>query len=594
MEEKKEKLSLFEEREMNMMKWASYWRRNPHRFVEEYLGIHLFFFQKILIYMLNFNPYFMYIASRGQGKSFLIAIYAVSRCILYPGSKVVIASGVKNQARLIISEKISDLYNKYPAVAEEIGDRKENIRDSINNAEVKFKNGSKISATASSDNSRGLRGNILIADEFRLIDKQIVDKVLKPILNVPRIPEFLSTPKYKNSDYPLEDNIEIYISSAWYKSHWIWSQFQTYLFNMLKGKLNFVSAIPYQASIFHGILKQERVDNDRESDQFDENGFKMEYDALFVGENEKGYFKLKPLNDSRTITKVFIPPTSVEYIENKRSSKPKKLTNLPRQSGEIRIVCLDIALLGGSKTVKNDTSAFTLLRMIPGKEGSYKRNVVYLENIQRSIESSSLAIRLKQLYYDFESDYAIIDANGNGLGVYDACAAPLYDEERDVEYEPWTSINDDELQLRFKNNNGKPVLYTYKGNAKLNSEIAVSLKNAFSTGKLRLPMNDIQKREDLVTNQRTEFLSLSPEEQQRQLYAYQQASALVSELVALEYTIGDGGNIKIKEVGSATKDRYSSLAYANHRAQEIERELLEDTEERNLDDFFFVNNWRGD
>ena len=80
--------------------------------------------------------------------------------------------------------------------------------------------------------------------------------------------------------------------------------------------------------------------------------------------------------------------------------------------------------------------------------------MVYLESIRDNIETKNLAIRLKQLYYDFEADYAILDANGNGLGVYDSLADTLYDEKRDEEYEPWTSINDEELQQRFKNNEG--------------------------------------------------------------------------------------------------------------------------------------------
>ena len=37
----------------------------------------------------------MYIAARGQGKSFLIALYCIVRCILYPGTKIVLASGEK-------------------------------------------------------------------------------------------------------------------------------------------------------------------------------------------------------------------------------------------------------------------------------------------------------------------------------------------------------------------------------------------------------------------------------------------------------------------------------------------------------------------
>lgn len=48
-------------------RWASFYRANPHRFVEEYFGMTLKLFQKILIYMMMHNHYFMYLASRGQG-----------------------------------------------------------------------------------------------------------------------------------------------------------------------------------------------------------------------------------------------------------------------------------------------------------------------------------------------------------------------------------------------------------------------------------------------------------------------------------------------------------------------------------------------
>lgn len=519
-------------------------------------------------------------------KSFLVAIYGVARCILYPNTNIVIASGIRNQSSLVISSKVADLRKKYPAVADEIKEIKTNLQKT----EVIFKNGSGMQAVPSSDNARGFRGNILIADEFRLIKKEDLDGALKPILNVPRIPEFTLKPQYK--DYPKEKNIEIYLSSAWYKSHWIWSEFESFLKSMMGNGKSFVSCIPYQASLLHGILDQDRIDEARTKETADETMFKMEYEAIFIGENDKGYFKLDPLNRARTLNKVFIPPTNLEFVENNHLSKPKKLTNMPRQTGEIRIVGLDVALLSGVSKYANDTSALTCMRMLPDKDGTYKRHVVYLGSVQESIESSNLAIELKRLYYDFEADYAVIDANGNGLGVYDACADILYDEERDVEYEPWVSINDEELQKRFSNNDGKPVLYTYKGNAKLNSEIAVSLRSGFNIGKIKLPISDIQKREDLLVDDRKGFLSKSVDEQGRELYTYQQASALVNELTALEYTVADGGNIKIKEVGSATKDRYSSLAYVNHRAEQIEREAIK-KEDSSLNDFFFINSWKG-
>lgn len=577
--------NIFKDREYNLMLWVAYWRKNPHKFVKDYLGMNLFLYQKIIIYMIDKINWFMYIAARGQGKSFIIAVYAVARCILYPNTRIVLASGTKGQARLIITEKIVSMYNDSEAVRKEIGDFK-NIKQGTNDTSVSFLNGSKISAVTSSDNARGYRGNILIVDEFRMVDKEIVDGVLKPFLNVMRQPPYMSKPEYKH--LPKEENKEIYISSAWYRTNWIWGEFKRFLGGMMEHKSFFTMAIPYQLSVKHGLLDLKRVEEDRMSDTFDDMQFQMEYEAMFPSENDRGYFKLDSINKCRTVNKTFIPPTNAEFIENRDKAKPKNLSNIPRvdRDNEIRLVGLDIALMGSNKNVKNDTSAFTLMRLIRDGD-TYRRDVVYLESINRAIETEDLAVRLKQLYYDFEADYVVMDANGNGLGVYDACGRILLDEERDVEYEPWTCINDDSMRERTKGK-GVPIIYSMKGTADLNHEIAVGLKSSLEKGKLKLPMNDIQKRDDLASA--GGFVRKNAVSQARELYSYQQATALASELVALEYKI-ISGNIKIVEVGNATKDRYSSLAYTNKIANDFERKLQEENEEYNMEDYIFITSY---
>ena len=59
---KKEARQKYEE---GLVHWVTYWRKNPHRFVEEYLGLKLFLFQKILIYLMFKNDIFTFIACRG-------------------------------------------------------------------------------------------------------------------------------------------------------------------------------------------------------------------------------------------------------------------------------------------------------------------------------------------------------------------------------------------------------------------------------------------------------------------------------------------------------------------------------------------------
>ena len=108
------------------------------------------------------------------GKSFLTAVYCCCRCILYPNTKIIVASGTKGQARLLISQKIEkELVNMSPNLRREIKE----IRVGANDAIVKFKNGSTIEAVASGESARGYRGNILILDEARLISQTVLNSI---------------------------------------------------------------------------------------------------------------------------------------------------------------------------------------------------------------------------------------------------------------------------------------------------------------------------------------------------------------------------------------------------------------------------------
>src|SRR5699024_4271885 len=68
----------------NIAIWIAYYRANPHRFVLDFLGINLRPFQCVLLWAMINNQYFMLVASRGIGKTFLSAVYCVTRCVLFP------------------------------------------------------------------------------------------------------------------------------------------------------------------------------------------------------------------------------------------------------------------------------------------------------------------------------------------------------------------------------------------------------------------------------------------------------------------------------------------------------------------------------
>lgn len=75
--------------------WAEFYRKNPHRLSVDYFGLSLYPFQLILLYLMDKYTFFLWIASRGIGKSYLISIYCIIRAVLYPNSLIVVAAGTK-------------------------------------------------------------------------------------------------------------------------------------------------------------------------------------------------------------------------------------------------------------------------------------------------------------------------------------------------------------------------------------------------------------------------------------------------------------------------------------------------------------------
>jgi hypothetical protein len=547
--------------------WASFYRANPHRFVLEYLGIRLKLFQQILIVMMNYCFYLIYLASRGQGKTFLTSIYCCVRAILWPETKIIIASGTKGQSREVI-EKIDDLRKNSPNLAREISE----LKTSTNDAMVAFHNGSWIKIVASNDGARSKRANLLIVDEFRMVDLDIINKVLRKFLTAPRQPKYLQKPEYKHLQ---ERNKEIYLSSAWYKIHWSWNKVVSFFNAMVEGKNYFVCGLPYQIAIKEGLLMREQVEDEMSESDFDEVGFSMEMECLYFGESEKAFFKFEDLERNRRIHKPIYPREFYSLI------KDNNFKYEPKKEGEIRLLSCDIAGMAGKE---NDASAYSIFRLIPNAKG-YDRHIVYMESMVGG-HTVTQAIRIRQLFDDFDCDYVVLDTQNMGLGIFDQLIIPLYDKERNKEYEPWNCINDDKMAERCTYPYAKKIIYSIKGNAQFNSECAIILRDGLKRGKVKLLVSELDGREFLKSLKG--FDSLPIEQQVKFEAVYLQITLLVNEMINLEGERTDNGLIRLKEPKSKRKDRYSSITYGNFIASELERSLFI---ESNHDDYnYFIYN----
>ena len=540
--------------------WAAFYRHNPQRFVKDYLHVELKLFQKILLYMMMHNNFFMYLAARGQGKTYLTALFCVVRCILFPKTKICVASATRPQANEVLL-KITDDFMK----THEWGS--ENLRREItyaavgnNKAVIEFANGSWIKVVTASDSGRGSRANILIVDEFRMVDLDTINTVLKRFLTAPRQPNYLNNPKYKHL---LERNKEIYMSSAWYKSHWSFDKAKSYVVNLLdETKKYFICGLPYQISVLEGLLSKEQIEDEMSEADFDATKFSMEMECLWFGDTDGAFFTFDDVSQCRKL-KTAVYPTSL--IGNSRNLKIPDLV-----PNERRILSVDIALMA-SKKQNNDASAIVINSAIPTNNNNYISNIIYMEN-HEGLNTDELALVVRRLYDMYKCTDLVVDTNGSGLGVFDALIQDMVDPATGELYPALSCCNDKAMAERCKVDNAPKVIWSIKASASFNNEICILLRSGFQSGKINLLVSEFEAKE-ILKDKVKGYGKMPAFEQMQYELPYIQTTLLVYELINLEYEV-KGTNVKITEKSGMRKDRYSSLAYNYWVQCQLEREML--------------------
>jgi hypothetical protein len=410
-----------------------------------------------------------------------------------------------------------------------------------------------------------------------LIDKEVLDSVIRPFAYVRQAP-YLKKPKYQHL---IEEPKEVFISSSYHKGLWWFEETKKNIKEMLKGENVGFIAIDIISAIKHNIKTVKSVQKD--ISKMDEITALEEVLNIPWGESANSYFKLKMFNRVRNIKKAFYPQRSESY-------NPKKNPyNIVKTDGEIRLLACDVAQKSGRQ---NDLSITTLLRLLPTQKG-YAVEFVYQESYS-GVDSISQSLRIKQLFYDFEADVLVLDvgAGGGGLPMYDQLGQLTKDAERGIEYPPMTVLqhesieqnNYDELSRRTLGTSAEPRIYPISANAKLNSIMAVEMRDKLQKKMIEFLVDETTAEDYLIRSSYSkEFLDQDDlGAKARMLSPYVQCSLTINECINLSLSMLSG-NIRLTEPAGNRKDRFSSLLYGIHYSCLLDRELLRDEEEDDFD-----------
>ncbi len=576
-----------QQKEENIIEWTQFMRVNWDIFIEEFLEIPLFPYQRNMLLEIQDGEVVTLICSRGSSKSFCTAIAAVAACLLRSNYNVIVVSLTLAQSNLLISSKIDkELSNEKTGISPVLRQlRKDGWMEfkkdqNTGGLIVEFGNGSTIRSFALAESLRGNRGQMVILDEAAICSKTLYQSVAEPCLTQ-------RVWSGKPVGY-VEPTPQILLSSARSRTNWLWR----FLVNTVNGYYNKNSKTKYGfmcvdvlSATIAGIQSPNQYYQRKKNT--DDLTFSQEYMNIFLGENENSLFKMEDFEKNQVLESAFQPRTLDEILD--------RIENKYNFSNDewIRIIACDIAISGGAE---DDASAFILMSI---NKNSGERNVEYVTSLRGS-NAVNQVIAIKRLFYEYQAHYCVIDTKGVGATLYDLFTVPTQDTEYGKLYPAWTVSRDKALQIvsdsvqsdkvsRTITEDAEEVIIPITGSAELNSQGHLALRKALKDGYINL-LKDDAEIQPIIEERDPVFVTRSPEEKARILMPYLQTRALVNEAVSLEMKITETGLIKLQEATRTnTKDLYMALCYANILADKIQLKYQKDTEpDWSIDDWAWL------
>ena len=441
----------------------------------------------------------------------MLGLYVTA--ILYPGFMGCMSAQTREQSAKLIKEKHGEIIKFFPLIGSDIV--KTNF--SKDNAEVLFSNGSRIDNICANQSSKGLRRHRIMLEEAALLNDEIYQDVIEPIVNIGRrtmkssilnpyelngSTAFLTTAYYKGSEY--ERNLQMLDSMA-----------------ELDGSIVIGSNWELAAKYGRGETRTQILSK---KEKLSPIFFNTNYESIWVGSSDNCIIDINKLMDLRVL------PRS----ELKGDGKSEYY------------IGVDVAR--STKTSNNQTS-ISIGKVKRNKENRVKHiQLINIINLPNGMNFTGQAIIIKRLKELFKARRVIIDGNGLGVGLVDELLKSHIDPNTGEELMAYDTINTDHESDEMVTDKCVYVIFAQG----INSEIIVNFMSVIE-GKI------LQLLEKVDQNKATE---IDNDIFKNGLMPSIQTDFFIEEVANLQLKTLNGGKLTV-ERNSRTldKDRYSSVAY---------------------------------
>lgn len=455
---------------------------------------------------------------RGYGKTYdeVLAMYLVA--IFYPDIELAMTAQTKENAAELIKDKHSEIIKHFPMLQNEI-DGKEKF--SKGDAEIRFKSGSKIDNLANSQTSKGQRRKRINIEESALLNDELFQDALKPIVEVPRYTvgklgvvdpcelnqqiNFFTTSGFRGSD-EYERSISMYNDMVNLKG------------DIVLGSSWFLACWYGRGSTKSQILKKKK--------DMSPIAFAQNYESRWVGCSDGALVDINKLMSCRSLTE-----TQYEA----------------RNDNEEFYIGVDVAR---SQNSNNNQSSVSVAKVIRSKDKTkiLSIDIVNIINIPNIMNFTAQACTIKKIQKRYKAKAVVVDGNGLGAGLIDELLKESFDPITKESLGCWNTINDDNTP---EIDDFETILYNLKAQS-AQSRIVTNFIDMVDSKRLRL----LEKRQ---------YSSFSEKEwgnEEKYVDPFLQTDAFFEETANLKLKHLPNGNVTIeKVVKKLDKDRVSATIY---------------------------------
>ena len=562
----RKKIGLSEERIKAIIpaarQYISFWREYPDLFVDFMKGpdntFNLFFYQRVFMRAAMRHKYVYAVFPRAYSKSFLAVMILMIRCILYPRCKLFVTSGGKEQAAGIMKEKVKEICTLIPAFEKEIDWGRGKSMEGKDYCKYVFKNGSYFDNIAARESSRGKRRHGGLIEECVGVDGTILSEVIIPTMNISRMCMDGTT----QPDETLNKS-QIYVTTAGWKNTYPYEKLiQLLIWQIVQPEKSFIMGGTYRIPILMKLLDKNFIKDLKMDGTFNESSFEREYESKWSGSVEDAFFNSEVFDRNRILNQP-------EYEASGRSSK-----------SAYYVLSADVGRKGCDTVV-------CVFKVTPQPQGTAIKTLVNIYTFTDE-HFEDQAIKLKKLFYKYNAQRLVIDANGLGIGLVDYMIKSQVDPDTADTFPDFGVYNDDELYYKKYRTNvtEQDALYLVKANAPINTEAHTIARSNLSSGKVKFLIDERVAKQKLLNTKVGQ--NMKPEERAEYLKPFTLTSILKEEMLNLREE-NEGVNIILKQANRGIrKDKFSAFEYGLYYIKQ-EEDSKKKRKKFNVKDFMFMS-----